>query len=425
MIDDDSSTIARISAAGEIFRDYGGETVARQVIGRGGNLADFYRSIGPHVGGTGLELDKRAGMDVQPVDVRAYSIGRLARTLMLNRQAHGMPLPDRFDKNQDETRAQLIAERYAKCFELELAGSRIPWSVLTARDYNASQAPVSPTKGTEYTPDALRSNMPLASLGAIMPVLPMKSGGFKVPVISGDVTNVTFLGEVASATPGNPSTGLVDFAPKRVASVVRVARQALLQGDAHLDAVLGRVIFGKVRNVIETAAVNGSGTGDDPTGIRATAGINTVIGGTNGANLAWSHITGLEYEPAADNAMETASGYLVNPATRRYLKRTQRAAGLSFMWDGGAQPLNGHRAAITTAVPSDLTKGTSSGNCSSMIYSADWQMLLIAIYGGVELEVDPFTEARDGIVRLIVNTYTAPGVLHPAAFSVMDDALLP
>lgn len=421
------NTIARVTAAGEVFRDRGGEAVARQVIGRGGDLGDFYRAMAPRMGGSGLELDRQAGINTTEIDVRTYSISRLVRTLMQNRQAHGMPLPNPFDKNADVDRASILADMRASCFEIELAGSRVPWSVLTARDFSTAQAAaVIPTKlGTDYTGDALRAAMPLAALGALMPVLPARSGGFKVPVITGDVTNVEFLGEVEAATAGNPTTGMADFSPKRAGGVINVSRQALLQGERATDEVLSRTINGKVSSLIQAGAINGSGTGDDPLGIRATPGINTAVGGTNGLALAWSHVIGLEYEPAIDNAFETASGYLINPATRRYLKKTQRAAGLPFMWDGGALPLNGHRAAVTTAVPNDLVKGSSGAACSSVIYSADWAMLMVAIYGGVELEVDPFTRAAEGIVRLIVNVYCASGVLHPAAFAVMDDALLP
>lgn len=419
----DSRTIATINAAGEIFRHYNGERVAREVIGAGGELVDFYRKLAPHVRGE-RDLDKAAGLDLSPESVRDFSISRLACALMGQMQAFGRELPNPFDRNQDAEREMALASRNGRCFEQIVAGNRLPWSVL-ARDFNAATASqagntIGDRLGTEYAGDALRNAFSLASLGAMMPVV--SGSGFKVPVIASDVTNVAFLGEVASATEGAPTTGMVDFAVKRVAAYVEVSKQALIQGGKALDAILSRVIFGKVRSVIEDGAINGDGTGDNPTGIRATSNINTVVGGTDGATLTWSHVTDLEYEPANDNVIESASGYLVNPKTRRFLKRTAKASGLDFMLTGAT--LNGHRLATSNVLPSTLEKGSSGAVCSSLIYSADWSMLMIPIFGSVEMTVDPYTKADAGIVRLVCNVYMSAGVLQPVAFTVMNDAKL-
>jgi HK97 family phage major capsid protein len=418
----DSRTIASVNAAGEIFAHYGGEAVAREVIGAGGDLAEFHRRLAPAIRAE-RDLDRAAGFNLTERDVREFSISRLVRSLMSQRLAFGRELPDQFDRNNDDARMIALAERNASCPEFEMTGSRIPWSVLT-RDFSSAQAgAVIPTRlGTEHTGDALRAAMPLAALGALMPV--MSGTGFKVPVIATDVSNVGFLGEVAGATEGAPTTGLVDFATKRGSAYVEVSKQAIIQGGAPLDSVLERVIFGKTRATIEDAAINGDGTGDNPLGVRATPNVNTVVGGTDGATLAWAHLTDLEYEPAADNVLDNFTGYLVNPATRRFLKRTVRASGLPFMWENGPTPLNGHRAAASTLLPSNLVKGGSGAVCSSVVYSADWSMLMIPIFGLVDITVDPFSKADQGIVRLICNVYMSAGVLQPPAFAVMDDAKL-
>jgi HK97 family phage major capsid protein len=342
---------------------------------------------------------------------------------MSARMAFGRELPNPFDRNEDVARDIAKAERGATCFELQSCGNRLPFSVL-ARDFNVSQAAAAiPTRlATEYSGDALRNAMALAKLGAMMPVV--GPGEFKVPVIDTDLANVTFLSEVEASAEGQPATGLRTFTPKRVGTIVEVSRQALVQGGKPLDMILGRVILNKVRSVIEGGAINGDGTGDNPLGVRATPNINTVAGGTHGATLTWSHVTDLEYEPAADNAPEAAGGYLVNAATRRFLKRTVRASGLPFMWEGGAAPLNDRPAAVSNMVPGNLEKGSSGAVCQSLVYGSDWSMLLVPIFGGVELQVDPYTKADTGQVRLIVNVFMSAGVLQPACFCTMDDALL-
>jgi hypothetical protein len=419
----DSQTISAVAAAGEVFREYGGERVAREVIGRGGDLLEFYRALQPNVGDV-LGIDRAAGLSLTEADVREYSLSRLVMTQLQNRAAHARQLPDPFDRNAELERQVIANDRRASSFETQAAGHRMPWSVLL-RDFNVAQVPIGTNLGTQYTPDALRASLPLAALGATVIVLPARSGSFKVPAVTGDLATVAFLGETEAASEGQPSTGMVDLAPRRVGAYVEVSRVALAQGGRELDRILARVIFAKVRSVLEDRSINGDGTGGTPVGVRNTAGVGSVVGGTNGLALTWSHLADLVHAPAASNVDERASGFLVNPTTRKYLVKTQRAAGLPFIWDGGAYPLQGHRAAVSTLIPSTLTKGASSGICSSVVYGADWSNLVIAVYGAPELTVDPFTKYSEGQVRLVIDAYIGVGVLHASAFAKMDDALTP
>ena len=419
---DDSATIAAVAAAGELFRQHGGEKTARAVIGRGGDLLDFYRTLQPALGADSRGLDRSAGLSLSEGEVRAYSLSRMLCAQIGARSGFDRAPPDPFDRNSDALRAEIAADKRASSFETQLCGYRAPWSVLT-RDYNASQAPVSTNLGTGYTPDALRGSLPLAALGAQVILLPANAGSFRVPVLTGDLATVEFIGEVAAATEGQPGTGMADLAPRRCAAFVEVSRLALVQGGVALDRILARVIFAKVRSLIEQASLNGTGAGANPTGIRNVSGIGAVVGGTNGLALTWAHLSDLAHAPAASSVPENAPGFLVNPGTRRYLSRTARAAGLPFMWDGGERPMHFRQAAVSTLIPSNLVKGSSGAVCSSVVYSADWSNLLIALYGAPEITVDPFTKSTEGQVRLIVDCYVGIGVLHAAAFSVMDDAL--
>ena len=234
---EDSATISAVAAAGEVFRQYGGERVARDVIGRGGDLLDFYRSLQVKVGSDPLSLDRASGLSLTEADVREYSVSRMLLTQLQQRAAHDRPLPDPFDRNADALRQEIANDRRAASFETAAAGNRLPWSVMM-RDYNAAQAPNGTTLGTSYTPDALRGYVPLAALGAQIIPLPPRTGGFKVPTVTGDLASVAFLGEIDAAVEGQPATGMVDLAPRRIGAFVEVSRLALVQGGRELDRIL-------------------------------------------------------------------------------------------------------------------------------------------------------------------------------------------
>ena len=175
---------------------------------------------------------------------------------------------------------------------------------------------------------------------------------------------------------------------------------------------------------VETAAVNGSGAGANPRGIRNTSGIGSVAGGTNGLAPAWSHVVDLESACANVNSEpDTSSGYLLNTKTRGKLKQVQKAANLQFIWDNGAQPLNSYRALVSNVMPSNLTKGSSSGICSSMLFGSNWPSSVIGTFGAVEILLDEVTQAANGLNRLVMNAFMDHGVRRAADFASIDDLL--
>jgi hypothetical protein len=73
-----------------------------------------------------------------------------------------------------------------------------------------------------------------------------------------------------------------------------------------------------------------------------------------------------------------------------------------------------------------LTKGTSSGICSELLYG-NWRELLIGMWGVMEIAVNPYdsTGFKNGDVILRVMQTADVGVRHGASFAIMSDALTP
>ena len=65
-------------------------------------------------------------------------------------------------------------------------------------------------------------------------------------------------------------------------------------------------------DAIDTAAINGSGSSNQPTGILNTSGIGSVAGGTNGLAPTLDHLMDLKKEVAVDNADVASCGFLTN-----------------------------------------------------------------------------------------------------------------
>lgn len=398
---------AEVLALGEIFAGVGGVKVARETIADGGDALMFHRRLAERVNSVG-SFDQALGLHLSQRDLTGYSLVNVITG------ARGLE-------------REVAADIGRMAGVVKGSGTLIPWSVLS-RDFTIAAASEAgnlahgAAKATEYLRDPLRAQLSLARLGAL--ITPGFTFNFSVPRFGTDAAVGFTSAETGATGETQPGSALVAFNASRIGGFIDVSKQSLLQSGPLLESWLRRVLGGIVAAQLESAGINGSGSGGNPLGIRSTPGIQSVLGGTNGALLNWGHITDLENAPGLANAPDTElGGYLTNTKVRKHCKTTQRAAGLPFIWDNTPTPLNGYRAAITSNVPSNLTKGTSSGVCSSVIYSSDWSMLLIPIFGAPEILVDHRTQAINGFVRIHINAWVASGLLHPAIFAVMDDAL--
>jgi HK97 family phage major capsid protein len=306
-------------------------------------------------------------------------------------------------------------------------GFFVPFDIFR-RDFNvatASEAGNLVATDTRYDmfTDVLRNNLVMGSLG--IRFLTGLSGNIDIPrkTVASSIGNVT---EVQAATETQPTTAKLSLTPRRKSAFVEYSKQAILQSGISIEAMLRDDLLQSLAVTIENECINGSGTAPAMRGIRNTSGVGSVVGGTNGANFAWTHVIGLESAVANANAEpDGTAGYLINTKTRGTAKGTQKATNLQFLWDGGAQPLNDYRVAVSNNVPSNLTKGSSNGVCSSVIFSSMWDMAVLALFDSPEITIDPYTLATNGQVRITINQYADFGIRQAAAFAVMDDALTP
>jgi len=278
--------------------------------------------------------------------------------------------------------------------------------------------------------DALRSRTVCVGLGARVltglrdtTVIPRKTSA----------TTGTWVTEAGSVVTTDPNFDQVTLSPKRFGAFTDVSRQLLVQSVLAMEQVIQQDLSQTILVELDRVAMLGTGASNQPRGIVNTSGIGSVVGGTNGAQIAWSHVLDLERTVAAANAQVNlaASGYAINAQSRGWMKRTLKVTGVGtplIMGDDqvdemGLTRLNGYRTGVSSLLPSTGTKGTSSGVCSTLIFG-DWSQLFIGLFGdGVELIVDPYTLAVSGQVRITSNLFGDIGVRYAASFAAMTDAL--
>lgn len=351
-------------------------------------------------------------------DIGNYSIARAVRAIITG---------DWKDAGLERSAAEACGARFGESVQFTGRNLVVPFDVFSARDFTAGTAAeagnlVATDLRGDLFADVLRNRLSLGNLGATM--LYGLSSNIDIPRKTVGMS-LGWLAETALATETQPTTTKVTLSPKRIGGFVEFSKQGIIQSAMAIEPMLRQDLLSEYAVQVENAAINGSGAGANPRGIRNVSGIGSVIGGTNGAQLGWGHIVGLESAVANVNAEpDVNSGYLVNTKIRGWAKQTLKAVGFQqFLWDNGAQPLNGYRTEVTNNVLSNLTKGTAAGICSSAMFSSMWDMLVIGTFGAIELTLDDLTLAPNGMNRLILNAYIDVGCRRPANFAVMDDVL--
>jgi hypothetical protein len=213
------------------------------------------------------------------------------------------------------------------------------------------------------------------------------------------------------------------MSPKTVAAWTDISRRLLIQSSVDVESMVQGDLATILALAIQSVAIKG-GSSNQPSGIWPTAASASVVGGTNGANPDVGEHRRSGNRRGQCECGRRFAGLSDQRQGRGYMKTAPKVGSTFpiFTWGEGNTPLNGYQAAVTNAVPSNLTKGTASAICSAIIFG-NFADLIIAMWGGLDLTVDPYSKSTTGAVRVVVMQDCDVAVRHPESFAAMQDAL--
>jgi HK97 family phage major capsid protein len=407
----EAARVRSILDLGDQYSKYLGARDAADAV-RNGKSVEQFRDLIMSKMETRHTDTSAAHVGMTKTEARRYSLGRALRAAVLG---------DWSDAGLEREASEAVAKIMGRAPE----GFYIPLDIYR-RDFNvgtsteAGNLVATDLRGDLYV-DALRNAMVMAGLG--VRILPGLTANIDIPRKS-VASTLGMLTEIGSAAETNPNIAKLTLSPKRIGAYVEVSKQAIIQSSMALEPMIRDDLLMGAAILLENQAINGNGTAPNILGLRNTTAISTVAAGANGATVAWPHFVDLESAVANANAEpDRLAGYLTNTKVRGRAKQVQRGTNLPFIWDNGAQPVNGYRVAVTNNVPSNLTKGTSTTVCSATFFSSDWSMGVLGLFGAPDIVVDPYTKSDTGQVKITLNQFADFGVRQPGAFAVMLDQL--
>jgi HK97 family phage major capsid protein len=247
--------------------------------------------------------------------------------------------------------------------------------------------------------EALRKRLVLSNAGASF--LTGLVGNLSIPKYSG--SNVAWAGENAAAADGAGAFSEISLAPKRLTAYLDISKQFLLQDSNGAEALLRADLIHAIAEKLEATILGGvAGSSTQPAGIFNTI-TPTVL------TPSWNELVDLEKTLEAANVYGPIA-YLINPSLKAVLRVTARGQASSSTSTGSSgditvntttiggfifenNEINGIRVLVSNNV---LTDGLVLGNFADYV---------IAQWGGIDVTVDPYTQAGNGVIRLVVNAY--------------------
>ena len=354
----------------------------------------------------GFEVSRQESNDIQK-----YSIVKAIRELL-----HGGNLTGIEKEMSDEAVREMGS--ISAITGIGISSKILMHKTVTRAVLGASGSPVVPITIGNFI-DAVWAKTIVVNFGA--QTMSGLAGNVDLPYFSTKPT-VKWDAENDDASDAGAALDKVSLRPKRLTNYVPLSKLLLVQESVDVERKVWDALINATAVQLQRAALHGAV--DGPTGLASTDGIGSVVGGTNGLAPTLSHVLQLIREVAIDDADFGALGFITSPKVRYKLMSTAIETGHPERVWNVLQPdmLVGYKAGVTTLVSDTLDKGTSTGVCSA-IFFGNWNKMVLAQFGALDLLADPYTPSLKHQVNLVLNAFYDVGIEYPGAFSAMKDAL--
>lgn len=247
--------------------------------------------------------------------------------------------------------------------------------------------------------DRLRPTLAVQGLGAT--ILSGLTGFLDLPKLTGGPT-AYWISEDANTTESASTFGMLSMGPKTVSGEMQLSRRLMLQNAVALESVLRADLGFVLAQALDKAAIAGTGTSGQPTGILTALAED----GTANASIelvAADLIAALEIDDVSGT-----SGFLTNPKLMsRARKRTDtntRSVPISETFYNESVVATNQVASISTKEP--------------LIYG-HWSDLVIGYWSGVDILLNPYHTdvASKGGVKLHAFLDADIAIRHAESFA--------
>lgn len=236
----------------------------------------------------------------------------------------------------------------------------------------------------------LRAKNVLAQAGAT--IYSNLTSDVKIPVMS--KSNVTFEAENGDAKDGAGAFNYLKLTPHRLTAYVDISKELLAQDSVDVENAIRTDLVNAINSKLEEAFLSDfTGSTVQPKGVFAVVKPSTAV--TND----FATLVANEAKVEDANILNEPVYILSNKAKAALRAMSKGAKSTELVYENGEV---------------DGTKAFNTSNVQASNYLfGDMSSLVIGTWSGLDLIVDPYTQAAKGAVRLVVNMYIDFGVARP------------
>ena len=236
----------------------------------------------------------------------------------------------------------------------------------------------------------LRAKNVLAQAGAT--IYSNLTSDVKIPIMS--KSNVTFEAENGEAKDGAGAFNYLKLTPHRLTAYVDISKELLAQDSVDVENAIRTDLVNAINSKLEEAFLSDfTGSAAQPKGVFAVVKPSSAV--TND----FATLVANEAKVEDANILNEPCYILSNKAKAALRAMAKGAKSTELVYENGE--VDGTKAFNTSNVP------------ASNYLFGDMSSLVIGTWSGLDLIVDPYTQAAKGAVRLVVNMYVDFGVARP------------
>jgi len=248
--------------------------------------------------------------------------------------------------------------------------------------------------------DLLRNKLVVGQLGAT--VLDGLVGDVAIPKQTGGAT--AYWVKDSAVTESQQTFGQINLTPHTVGAMTDIRRSLLKQSSPSAEMIVQNDLTTCLAHGVDDAAINGAGANGEPQGMVNVTGIGSSAVATDGSPT-YVELADIWKEVAGDNVPIGRGGWLTETGVYAYGMSTPKVSG----GDGGMiienDALFGYPVVYSEVV------------AANGIYFGNWPDLIVALWGGVDLTVDPYTGSSSGTLRIVALQDVDIAVRHAQSFA--------
>lgn len=257
--------------------------------------------------------------------------------------------------------------------------------------------------------DLLRNKSSVMQLGAT--ILSGLVGNVAIPRQSG-ASSTYWVAEDGIPTASKGSFDQLTLSPKTIGAITSISRNLMLQSTPAIEMLVRNDLAQVLALGIDLAALAGTGTGNQPTGIINTTGVGAVT-----LTGEYDDIIDLETAVATANADVEGMAYVANAAMVGALKK---------MKDGDERPIWYQQPGAASGTPGQINgyQVCRTNQCpANNIIFGNFRDVVIGEWGALEILPNAYGEGyKAGAIELRALQTVDIGLRHAASFAVAKPA---